>query len=204
MKANNRFLIAGSLLGIAVLLPASAARAQRSGVEIWSQTCRNCHVAQPAIRYTADQWESLLLHMRITSRLPDADADAVLEFLRSGAKRLAKAAPASGPTEITRLASLDPSLIVMASVGEELYKRQCAACHGDTGKGNGPAASALSPRPANLTDPKRMDQFSDADLLALIANGKGVMPAFAALLKPDELKAVVEYVRSLRAGQNRE
>lgn len=199
MRANNRFLIAGSLLAIAALLRASEARAQRSGVEIWSQTCGNCHAAQPAIRYTADQWESLLMHMRINARLPDAEAEAVLEFLRSGAKRVAKSEPASGPAEVVRLASLDASLIVAAPSGRDLYKKQCAACHGDAGKGNGPAAAALSPKPADLTDPERMDQFSDEDLLELIGNGKGTMPGFARLLKPDELNAVVEYLRSLSA-----
>jgi mono/diheme cytochrome c family protein len=32
-----------------------------------------------------------------------------------------------------------------------MYKAYCAACHGKTGEGNGPAASALKIPPANLT-----------------------------------------------------
>jgi mono/diheme cytochrome c family protein len=35
--------------------------------------------------------------------------------------------------------------------GEVLYVRFCASCHGVTGRGDGPAAEALSPRPADLT-----------------------------------------------------
>jgi len=36
--------------------------------------------------------------------------------------------------------------------GEEMYKHYCAACHGSTGKGDGPAASALKTAPADLTN----------------------------------------------------
>ncbi len=32
-----------------------------------------------------------------------------------------------------------------------MYRAYCAACHGKTGEGNGPAASALKVPPANLT-----------------------------------------------------
>jgi len=35
--------------------------------------------------------------------------------------------------------------------GPEMFKAYCAACHGPDGKGNGPAASALTKAPANLT-----------------------------------------------------
>lgn len=35
--------------------------------------------------------------------------------------------------------------------GPEMYKAYCAACHGQDGKGAGPAASALKTAPADLT-----------------------------------------------------
>ncbi len=35
--------------------------------------------------------------------------------------------------------------------GQEMYSAYCAACHGKDGKGNGPAAEALSVPPADLT-----------------------------------------------------
>lgn len=38
-----------------------------------------------------------------------------------------------------------------ASSGADMYKQYCAACHGTTGKGDGPAASALKQAPADLT-----------------------------------------------------
>ena len=38
-----------------------------------------------------------------------------------------------------------------AASGEEMYISYCAACHGKTGKGDGPAASALKKVPPDLT-----------------------------------------------------
>lgn len=61
--------------------------AQRSGVEIWAATCGNCHLTQPASRYTAKDWDSIGMHMVITARLTDAQGDAVIEFLKNGAMR---------------------------------------------------------------------------------------------------------------------
>lgn len=38
-----------------------------------------------------------------------------------------------------------------ASSGKEMYKSYCASCHGEIGKGNGPAAPALKTAPSDLT-----------------------------------------------------
>ena len=37
------------------------------------------------------------------------------------------------------------------AAGPEMFKQYCAACHGIDGKGNGPAAAALTKQPADLT-----------------------------------------------------
>lgn len=38
-----------------------------------------------------------------------------------------------------------------ASDGKEMFAAYCAVCHGNAGKGDGPAATALKKRPADLT-----------------------------------------------------
>ena len=38
-----------------------------------------------------------------------------------------------------------------AANGQEMYQSYCASCHGKTGKGDGPAASALKTPPTDLT-----------------------------------------------------
>ena len=65
--------------------------------------------------------------------------------------------------------------------GEVLYRRCCASCHGADGRGNGPVASALSPRPTDLTSL----QISEAELMRSIdgrrtirAHGTDQMPVW--------------------------
>ena len=48
--------------------------------------------------------------------------------------------------------------------GEKLAKVNCASCHGNKGKGDGPAAVALNPKPADWTS-KRVQDEPDGDLL---------------------------------------
>lgn len=45
---------------------------------------------------------------------------------------------------------LDDKAVLAA--GKATYDDKCAACHGPLGKGDGPAAAALNPKPANLAD----------------------------------------------------
>lgn len=84
----------------------------------------------------------------------------------------------------------------------ELFQRQCVACHGKKGKGDGPAAAAMSPRPANLADPERLGELSDEELIDVLTNGKGAMPSFGALLGPEEIRALVAYLRELSSTEN--
>jgi mono/diheme cytochrome c family protein len=99
-------------------------------------------------------------------------------------------------------------------VGADLYLRYCASCHGPVGRGDGPAAAALQPPPADLT---RLD-LGVADLARRIdgrdpvrAHGTGAMPVwgevFAEMLIDESrarqiaalrIQALAEHVRSLR------
>jgi len=76
--------------------------------------------------------------------------------------------------------------------GKKLYSDKCQICHGVKGDGNGPAASALSPRPANFTHPKFWQGDVDKKITDTIENGHGMMPAFD--LKPGEIKDIIDYL----------
>jgi cytochrome c6 len=75
-----------------------------------------------------------------------------------------------------------------------LYKQKCAACHGADGKGDTPTGKAMKVR--SFADPE-VAKMSDDELAMAIEKGKGKMPAYGKSLKPDEIKAMVAYVRSL-------
>ena len=62
--------------------------------------------------------------------------------------------------------------------GSEMYKSYCAACHGKSGKGDGPAAAALKSAPPDLTTlAKRNSGKYPADRVASILRGKETLVA---------------------------
>jgi mono/diheme cytochrome c family protein len=75
-----------------------------------------------------------------------------------------------------------------------LYKQKCVACHGVDGKGETATGKTMKVR--SFADPE-VAKMSEDDLTGTIEKGKGKMPAYGKSLKPDEIKAMVVYVRSL-------
>lgn len=80
---------------------------------------------------------------------------------------------------------------------KSLFGQLCAVCHGQTGAGDGPAASALKPRPASFADSSFQAARTDQQLTAVITGGKPPMPAFGQQLSPAQVKSLVAYVRQL-------
>jgi mono/diheme cytochrome c family protein len=86
-----------------------------------------------------------------------------------------------------------------------LYRRHCAHCHGISGDGQGPTAAILNPYPRDyrrgifkFKGTYSASKPTDEDLRRIILNGVPgtAMPAFA-LLPPDEVDSLVEYVKYL-------
>lgn len=68
-----------------------------------------------------------------------------------------------------------------------VYQAQCAACHGATGNGDGPAGLKLDPRPVAFTDKERARERSAFALYQTITQGiEGTaMPGFATISESD-------------------
>lgn len=87
--------------------------------------------------------------------------------------------------------------------GNDLFHKNCASCHGNAGKGDGPAAAALKPKPRDLTDKAYMGALSDEQLATVIKKGgpalgkSPLMPPLGGALKDQDLADVIAYVRSL-------
>jgi mono/diheme cytochrome c family protein len=79
--------------------------------------------------------------------------------------------------------------------GEKTAKVNCVSCHGNKGKGDGPAAVALNPKPADWTS-KRVQDMTDGEIFWKITTGRGPMPAWRHLPENDRW-ALVRYIRTL-------
>ncbi len=83
------------------------------------------------------------------------------------------------------------------------FTRFCAKCHGTEGKGDGPQAEALDPKPRDLTDCAHMNAMADATLFTAIKEGGEAvhlskdMPAWKDGMDDAEIHDLVSYVRSL-------
>ena len=73
---------------------------------------------------------------------------------------------------------VDPVKPINASDAPAMFKSYCAPCHGVSGKGDGPAAAALNPKPADLTQfaKRRGGTFSAKDFEDKL-NGMAMAPA---------------------------
>ena len=56
-----------------------------SGAELWTLNCSRCHTARSPGEFTAAQWQTILMHMRVRANLPATQAREVLKFLQAGA-----------------------------------------------------------------------------------------------------------------------
>ncbi len=82
-------------------------------------------------------------------------------------------------------------------IGLATYTTNCATCHGDTGKGDGPAGLALNPPPADLA--VHVPLHADNELYGFIADGIEGTPMVAQLgnLTTDEIWHLVNYIRTI-------
>lgn len=92
---------------------------------------------------------------------------------------------------------------VAVAAGGKIYAGICSTCHGPAGKGDGPGAAGLNPKPRNFTDPKQFKSKSDEEMFAVIQKGgasaklSAAMPAWGTVLKRDQIWQVIAYIRTL-------
>lgn len=120
-------------------------------------------------------------------------AEKDIKVPRVPAAELAKAKEMKSP--------LKPTPDVLAK-GKAIFegKGTCFTCHGNSGKGDGPAGAALDPSPRNFTNPEFEKIRTEGEMFWVVKNGSagtGMISYNPAMITDEEAWQVIAYERSL-------
>jgi cytochrome c oxidase cbb3-type subunit III len=82
-----------------------------------------------------------------------------------------------------------------------IFRDVCSVCHGAGGRGDGPSAQGLEPKPADFTDCKALAKDSDEVLFKIIKSGgqsagrSTVMPSWGDSLSEQQIRGLVQLIR---------
>jgi hypothetical protein len=62
---------------------AANAQTDKGGARLWGERCTQCHYARDPGTFSQEQWEIIMLHMRVRANLTAAERRAIMEFFRS-------------------------------------------------------------------------------------------------------------------------
>ena len=213
MKATILFATSGLVFAATAAAQETTPVLEPDGAVLYDGNCRTCHgpaggAPSPAMLrmmenlmsvtdpvYLAETPDDSLISAVETGRgkmkpfadkLSHKEILAIVQFLRT----FEAAAPAPGP-EASEVAVVSGN----SARGEAVYSSECATCHGDEGKGDGPAAAALTPRPPDLTRSEHLQTMSDEELVQYLSGGEGSMPGYDKILTEQELTDVVAWLR---------
>ena len=90
MKTRNiKFLsVIGVLFFFGVVIFASSCVesqkvAGKSGPQLWAENCQRCHNIPSPTAFSADQWETIGLHMQSRALLTEMEKSKIVSFLQS-------------------------------------------------------------------------------------------------------------------------
>lgn len=92
-----------------------------------------------------------------------------------------------------------PSAETAAAAGRGVYLGNCVGCHGLEARGCGTSARLYRPRPANLTQSRRSDEYKRS-IVRYGGESLGrspFMPPWVGQLDEEQIDAVVAYLRTL-------
>ncbi len=127
-----------------------------------------------------------------------------LALLLCGVSLMVACHKPSPPPSGSAPASAEKATPQTLEYGRQIYATHCAACHGDTGDGNGPLASMIAPRPRDLTSgifkyrTTRGPIPNDHDIMQTIKMGipGTAMPGWN-MLGLTEWKALLAHIKTL-------
>ena len=60
----------------------SQAVADKSGAQLWAENCQRCHNIPSPASYTAEQWETIGMHMQTRAMLTTQERKKIVDFLK--------------------------------------------------------------------------------------------------------------------------
>lgn len=108
--------------------------------------------------------------------------------------------------DVTQVAEPWVSSDEMIAHGKKVYLAQCALCHGNEAKGNGPGGMGLNPRPRDLVEGKWTQGGGHLNHFKVITNGiPGTsMAAFKAQTKIPDRWAIVHFIESVTQNKSKD
>jgi len=153
------------------------------GAQVYADSCSECHGVDgvggigPNLRSTALARDDLIAAVvEGKGTMPSFGGQITAGDVEAVVTFLEDLAEPADPTE--------PSLVAQ---GAELFASNCSRCHGpDASGGVGPAL--------------KNSPLTDVEMVSVISNGRGTMPAFSEILTSASTTALVAYVESTRAA----
>jgi len=108
------------------------------------------------------------------------------------AKPVAAVVPPNA-VQVVNTAKATPETLARA---KKVYGYDCAMCHGANGDGKGELVADMKLSLKDYTDPAALKDVSDAEIFAIIKNGKGQMTGEGDRAKSDDVWALVVLLRS--------
>jgi cytochrome c oxidase cbb3-type subunit 3 len=187
--------------------PALLALARAAGKTVFGDNCAPCHGSGGAgakgyPNLNDDEWlwggtlDQIMqtIQFGIRSGHAKTHESAMLAFGKEGV--LKKEQIVTVANYVRSLSGLPTGKGYDATAGARIFADNCAACHGDAGKGNQELGAP------DLTDKIWLYGSDEASLFETIGNGRaGVMPAWVGRLDPSTVKALTVYVHSLGGGK---
>ncbi len=103
------------------------------------------------------------------------------------------------PAEAMAVENPVPATEDSIAAGAATYTQYCAVCHGNEGKGDGPGAAALNPKPADFSA-EHVQVLSDGGLFWFVTNGvpNSAMPPWGEVLSEQQRWEVVNFLRTFK------
>jgi cytochrome c5 len=161
------------------------------GAAIWANRCDSCHNMRSPSEFSAEQWRTIVQHMRLQAGLSGQQARDVYSFLAAQSQNTAVVTLTS---DVASTSTNENDI----DLGKKIYSETCMACHGSDGKGAIPGVPNMSGKDSPLAN------NSESVLLQRIKSGyhdthssiampaKGGNPS----LTDEDLKAVLHYMKN--------